>query len=390
VNDLERFRAVCNFAKPDYVPIFGFPGSQGMSGGCMQKTWDRLVDQGMPDWVDGCGTIGEKTIVDTWHRYWGTTGPIALDVLAGEPATGVSSETRIDGEWEIIEYDTGAVTRQVLDNDVTYSMPDFITPHIRDRKSWEFFRDRVSPGKPWSQDRLDAECARFDSRERPLAITVNGAWGGMRGLLGAEAACTVLYDDPTLAHEIIDWFQWLNENYVFPLIERLRPECVGTSEDCCYKGGMLVSPAQFEEFSGAYYRRLTEVTSHNGVTMTHVDTDGNAMEFTGLVRRFGINAIHPYEVKAGNDLFALREQYPDFVLMGWLEKEVVNEGNEHFIADELMSKVPRLLERGGYFPNGDHGLQPMVTFKGMCKFMTLLHELCDSPEGEFPRMGPND
>jgi len=51
-----------------------------------------------------------------------------------------------------------------------------------------------------------------------------------------------------------------------------------------------------------------------------------------------------------------------------------------------MSKVPRLLERGGYFPNGDHGIQPLVTFPALCKFMTILHEVCNNPEGDFPRV----
>ena len=55
-----------------------------------------------------------------------------------------------------------------------------------------------------------------------------------------------------------------------------------------------------------------------------------------------------------------------------------------------MSKVPRLLESGGYFPNGDHGIQPLVNFKSMCKFMTLLHEVCGNPEGEFPRLKMSD
>ena len=83
---------------------------------------------------------------------------------------------------------------------------------------------------------------------------------------------------------------------------------------------------------------------------------------------------------------SLREQYPDFLLFGWLEKETVNEGNEHLIDPELRGKIPRLLQTGGYFPNGDHGIQPDVTFPNLCRFMTLLHELCHNPEGEFPRM----
>lgn len=35
------------------------------------------------------------------------------------------------------------------------------------------------------------------------------------------------------------------------------------------------------------------------------------------------------------------------------------EGNESVINAEIVSKVPSLLERGRYFPNGDHGIQPI-------------------------------
>ena len=94
----------------------------------------------------------------------------------------------------------------------------------------------------------------------------------------------------------------------------------------------------------------------------------------------------PFEVKAGNDLFALRERLPGFVFMGWLEKEVVNEGNEELIEPEIASKVPALLAKGRYFPNGDHGIQPLVTFPNLCRFMTLLHEVTGNPEGKFPRV----
>jgi hypothetical protein len=118
--------------------------------------------------------------------------------------------------------------------------------------------------------------------------------------------------------------------------------------------------------------------------MVAIDTDGNAMELVPIVEECGVNAIFPFEVKAGNDLFALRERHPQFILMGWLDKEVVNEGNGHLIQTEIMSKAPPLLGKGGYFPNGDHGIQPLVTFENLCKFMTLLHQVTGNPEGEFP------
>jgi len=389
MTELERFKAVCHFEKPDYVPIFGFPGAPGMSHGAMRKTHDRLLETGMPDWVDGCFHLGGGWQSETWHRYWGTTGPDFIDFFPADPGgPGIACERRIEGEWEVLEYESGALTRQVLDNDVTYSMPEFVRYPVRDRQSWEFYRERTAPGPRWSDERIDEACTRFRDRDKPLAVSVGSTWGRLRGLMGTELASTILYDDPQLAHEIIDWYTGHMETYLAPVIERLRPEILATGEDCCYNHGTLISPRHFEEFCAGFYRRMGQIGHDCGADMMAIDTDGNAMEFVSLVEACGINTIYPFEVKAGNDLFELRAKHPRFILMGWLEKESVNEGNADMIEPEIMGKVPPLLEHGGYFPNGDHGIQPLVTFENLCKFMTLLHEVIGNPEGEFPRMRP--
>jgi len=60
--------------------------------------------------------------------------------------------------------------------------------------------------------------------------------------------------------------------------------------------------------------------------------------------------------------------------------------NEKLIRPEIMGKVPQLLRKGRYFPNGDHGIQPLATYDNLLRTMTLLHEVCENPEGEFPRV----
>ena len=386
---LERFKAVCNFEQPDYVPIFGFAGAPGMSHGAMRLTHERLVETGMPDWIDGCFSLSNRGSSEIWQRYWGTTGPLYLDFYpADRGGRGIASESRTEGDREIIEYETGALTRQVIQNDVTYAMPEFVRYHVSDRASWEFYRDRTVRGPRWSAERVEEACRKFDDRDRPLCVSVGSTWGRLRGLMGPYAASTVLHDDPDLAREIIDFYAKETETYLIPVIERLRPEILGAGEDCCFNHGMLLSPEHFDLFCAKVYRMSGQIASDCGADMLAIDTDGNAMELVPLVEACGVNAIYPFEVKAGNDLFALRERHPEFILMGWLEKEVVNQGNAAAIELEIMGKVPRLLKSGGYFPNGDHGIQPPVTFENLCKFMTMLHEVTGNPEGEFPRVRP--
>lgn len=386
MNNRERFKAIAHGETPDYVPIFGFFGAPGMSWGCMKYTHDRLVATGMPTHVGGCYEDWSCHDVEGWFRYWGTTGPIEPDFSLAGGEQGFASTTRIEGEYEIIESEDGSITRQVIHNDITYSMPEFIRYPVRDRASWEFYKARTTPQTAMSREEMEARCRRFDHRTTPLAIGAGGTYGRVRGLMGPEAASIAMYDDPELIHDIVRTHLQRVREYIFPLIERLRPEIVDMGEDLCYNHGMLLSPAQFDEFFGGYYREVCDCAWANGADLVAIDTDGNAMEFTDVAARYGVNAIFPYEVKARNDLFALRERHPDFVFFGWLEKETVNEGNEAMIEPEILSKVPPLLAKGRYFPNGDHGVQPPVTFPNLCRFMTLLHEVCNNPEGEFPRV----
>ena len=388
MNNIERFLAVVRFQKPDYVPIFGFRGAPGMSGGCMKHTHDRLVATGMPASVGGCYENGVCRDLEGWFRYWGTIGHehITPDFYVTKPAQGFRTTTRREGGFDIIESENGEITKQVVDNDNTYSMPEYIQYPVRDRASWEFFKERATPRACLTRAEMLEKAKRYDNRTGlPLVVDAGCTYGSVRNLMGPEAASLAFYDDPELIHDMVDWhLREIREN-VFPIIERLKPEVVDIGEDLCYNHGMLLSPSQFDEFFGRHYREVCDCARANDIPLVAVDTDGNAMEFVSVAQKYGVNGLFPFEVHGGNDLFALRRQYPKFVCFGWLEKETINEGNGDAIRPEIMSKVPVLLKQGGYFPNGDHGIQPFATFPNLCKFMTLLHEVCGNPEGEFPR-----
>lgn len=382
----ERFLAITRFETPDYVPIFGIRGAPGMSGGALKTTHDRLLAQGMPAWVGGACVNWQTRDLASWHRYWGTCSNICLDFFDGvRGVSGFKTTTRVENGFEVVESESGALTRQVIDNANEYSMPEFVRFPVRDRKSWEFWRERMTPRGFMPRGERDAFCRRFDDRSEPLACCAWGAYAFVRDSMGPEGASLAFYDNPDLVREMIAWLTQTAHDAFFPLVERIKPEMVLLGEDLCYNHGMLLSPALFDEFCGPYYTAIGECARAAGVPVRGVDSDGNIMEYAGCAARHGINYLYPNEVKAGNDLFALRRKHPRMVFGGGLEKEVVNEGNAALIEPEIMGKVPALLRQGGYFPNGDHGLQPPVSFESLRRFMTILHEVCGNPEGEFPR-----
>ena len=72
---------------------------------------------------------------ESWHRYWGTTEPLSCSISLGLGVRGFQEQRRMEGEFEIIESESGAITRQVPK---TYGMPEFVVYPERDRQSWEF------------------------------------------------------------------------------------------------------------------------------------------------------------------------------------------------------------------------------------------------------------
>jgi hypothetical protein len=389
VNTIERFRAVCRGESVDYVPILGLPGAPGLAfGGAWGEIYRRLVATGMPESV--AGWTEENAFVPKaslpWSEYWGTLSPITVPFCACDFPGEVKSEKLVKDGYEIIEYETGAVTRQVVDNDDAYSMPSFQVHHVRDRESWETYQTLMSPSTPWSEQLIADRCQSYLKRDRPLCMNLGSTWGSLRDLMGVEAACTIIYDEPELAADIIHWHQDIREKYQYPLMAFLRPEIVILHEDCCYNNGMMISPRHLEQFCGAVYRDIASITRSLEVEMFAVDSDGDVSTLIPKLRAWGANALYPLEAKSNRDLIKLRADNPGFILMGGLEKEVVNEGNEDMMATEIEFKVPPLLKQGRYFPNIDHTLQPMCTYDNVCRFMTLLHDTLNNPEGKFPRL----
>ena len=373
MNELERFWAVVRFEEPDYWPLLaahalGTPHAGGLV---------KLHEEGLPEWV---------VDTETWCRYWGeATYDSAWSIGVDEP--GVKCEAHTEGEFEILEYETGARTRQARGNDLLYSMPDFQEFHVRDRKSWERYRDLTTPTRK-DTALLDAWREEYRNRTRPLNVFCGGTWGFVREDMGPEAALMAIYDEPDLVREMIQHRLWMQEQYVFPVIEALRPEIITMWEDFCYNHGMLISPAVFREFCAPYYRRVAEVAWDCGADLLFVDSDGKVDEFVPLLDEVGFNGLMPMEQVCGNDPASYREQTPGFIFLGGIEKEIASTGNAHRIESELVPTVEQMLSIGGCFPMFDHGLSTNVGFEAHCRCMTRLHELCGSAAlglGEFPR-----
>ncbi len=170
-------------------------------------------------------------------------------------------------DYEVLAED--ASTRLVRDRDgilkrelagySTSSMPQFLRFPVETRQDFLDLLPRLDPD---SAQRLSPNwselCAKYARRDFPAGLTICGAFGHPRNLLGVEALCTAYYDQPDLVHEILEHWLDFYTRLARRVWQDLQFDFVLIWEDMAYKGGSLISPRLFRQFILPVYRRLVD------------------------------------------------------------------------------------------------------------------------------------
>ncbi len=191
--------------------------------------------------------------------------------------------------------------------------------------------------------------------------------------MGVEELLTKFYDDPAMMRDmnlyLADFWIALFDG----VLKEVAVDTVFIWEDMCYRGGPLISPEMFREFILPGYRKLTGFLKDNGVRIIQVDSDGDVWKLPPLWIEGGVTTIYPFEVAAGMDIVAVRKAFPGLGITGGLDKRALIKGREA-IDRELESKVPFMLEQGGYIPNIDHMASPDISLENFKYYRRKLKE----------------
>ena len=148
---------------------------------------------------------------------------------------------------------------------------------------------------------------------------------------------------------------------------------VELKEDMAYKHAPMISPAMFRKYMAPCYRRLIDFLKSRGVDIVFVDCDGYP---GGLIPEWietGIDGISPVEIAAGCNVLEIRKEYPRLAMWGGLDKRVLA-GNREDVYKEVMSKVPAMLERGGFIPHIDHAIPADAILDNYIYFRELMEK----------------
>ena len=255
-------------------------------------------------------------------------------------------------------------------------MPKYLEWPVKDRATWNEYRRRLDPYTPerWPSDWWGF-VDKTNSEDTPTLLMLEGFFGILREWMGMENLLYMFYDDPNLVEDMMDHMLYFMMGIAQRVLRDVRVDCIRFWEDMAYKTGPLISPDMFKKYMVPRYKKVTEFLHSHGIDVIHVDCDGNIDELIPLWLECGINFHWPLEVAAGMDAVALRKKYgKELIMSGNIDKRVFLKGKDA-IREEVMSKVPFLLETGGYLPSLDHAIPPDVSLEGFRYYTNLLREI---------------
>jgi len=389
ISPKQRFLDICHFKRP---------GDLCTHDWCWPETIESWVEQGAPEEIINPSFLLDYFQFDDRRLYLnkvrsglyasGGEEPSKIDLGHGNTAwvwgdgiivpayeLRVISEdehtvTYINGEGQTLKSIKEALLK------TRGAMPMYLDWPVKDRATWNEYKKRLDPNTPerWPSD-WNAYVQEMNGKSEPLLLDVGGFFGYLREWVGMERVLYMFYDDPGLIEDMMEQILYLETEVIKRTLKDIKVQQATFWEDMCYKAGPLVSPDMVRKFMMPRYKKITDLLHSYGVDVIWLDSDGNLNELIPLWLESGINYVWPFEVAAGNDVVALRKKYgKDLIIGGGIDKRALIKGKEA-IKEEVMSKVPFLLETGGYFPSVDHIVPQDVTFENYCYYINLMREV---------------
>jgi hypothetical protein len=384
ISNRERFKAIAKFQRPRDLFTYDLIWPITLSN-WVQQGAPKQLSSNDPGFFGGrflreYFKFDNKQIVTGVKSGWGG-GEIPHIDDRGNPVMGGSPlvpdydiKIMAEDEYTITYTNESGQTLKSFKN--KFAMPMFLDWPVKDRASWKELKKRLNPNTPgrWPVD-WNACVKESNGQDDPVVLQVGGFFGHLRDWIGSERILYMFYDDPGLIEEMMDHMLYMETEIIKRVIADIKVDEADFYEDMAYKAGPLISPDMVRKFMLPRYKKITDLLQSKGIDIIFVDCDGNVEQLIPLWLEAGINYVWPLEQAAGNDVVALRKKYgKDLILGGGIDKRALIRGKEAIKA-EIMSKVPFLLEKGGYFPTIDHVVPPDVTFENYCYYVNTLREV---------------
>ena len=368
MTERERFIQTLTFGKPDRAfYFFGKP---------RKSTLDAWYLQGLPRMSDAGDYGAPRNFYEFSEQDrldWGlpiNVGPLpAFEVRILEE----NEHGRIwtDGNG-ITMHDAGAALKTPGFNTRSY-----ISHPVENRDDWQRIRKRFDPDTPGRYPaNWDHRAAKLRQRDWPVMVALPSMYWKARDWVGFEELAMLFYDDPALVHDMMEHTTVFIMEVLRRAVHDAHIDCVMFGEDMAYKHASMISPTMFKEFMLPRYARLAQFFKDQGVPVVMVDCDGHISQLLPFWLEAGMDGTYPCEIAALNDPIAYRKQYgKNISIFGAIDKRAIRSREQTY--QEVMSKIPWLLQEGGYLPCIDHAVPPDVPLRSYLYMIELIKAIAE-------------
>ena len=215
--------------------------------------------------------------------------------------------------------------------------------------------------------------SRHDNGEIIMRVWLDGFFWFPRKLFGIEPHMYAFYDYPELMDRITEDLREFNMKAISELFKVMKPDFVGYAEDMSYNHGPMISENCFNRFMLPHYTVMNNFAHENGVK-TLVDSDGDVTVMVPWFVKSGIDGVYPLERQASVDIVKIREDYPEFIMLGGYDKMVMNKGEDAIRAE--FERILPVMKSSRFIPSVDHQTPPGVSFEEYKTYVKIFEEYC--------------
>jgi len=357
----ERFQALMHFEKVDVTPFYNLEG---------------ITEQAVRRWCKEGFPIGVRA-----EDYFDFDNDLIITLDEGPIPSFVPKTIQEDKIWRTFVDRYGFKVKVSKESAVSPTVYYYLGGSITSPDDWERMKKRYNPHdvrrypKYWGEEFFEY------CRSVSCPVRLWLYWGPGRAIkngymMGLEKFLESLYSQPDLIHDMFNFWADFMIELVREVVQKGKVDYAFIVEDgLAYKNSTIISPRIYREFWLSPVKKVIDFLRDNGIDIIGFYSSGNIRPLIPAMLEAGFNLFAPLECAAGMNAVELRKEYGrKILLMGNISREALMRDKEA-IKKEVLSKVPHLINQGGYIPALDDMVLPDISFENYVYYVDLIRSL---------------
>ncbi len=195
-----------------------------------------------------------------------------------------------------------------------------------------------------------------------------------------ELFATGIYDAPELVQHVMDCTGMFSAHVARAFAEVTDTPLLFMGEDIAGSNGPIFNPKFVKNEGLPRWRWISQPIKEKGMKFLY-HTDGRYGKFLELIfDEFEADGLNPIERNGCNDIFAIRQQYPDKLLFGNVCCiHTLPHGSLGDVEDETLELIEKIGPQGGIFIGSSSEVHDAVPVANAAMMYRTVHEY-----GEYP------